>query len=93
MSESGLSITTSEQARSNRADQVDGRDAIPSSMVAEHGSIAGETATLTEAIRVQAEAVLATAGDLVDPVAAIRAIYENLNEFMKTEANNQERPT
>ena len=49
------------QARQDQIDQaqhVDVQDDIPSSMVAERGSFAEDTATLAEAIRVQAEQVM-----------------------------------
>ena len=90
MSEDDLSITPSEQARINQVDQMDGRDAIPSSMVAEHGSIAGAVTALTENIRVQYEEITSQTSDAIDPATAIKTIYESINEFMNIEVRSIE---
>ena len=77
------------QARQDRIDQaqhVDVQDDIPSSMVAEHGSIAEDTAALAEAIRIQAEQVMSTADGDIDAAKVMKSLYEKFNEFMQIEA-------
>ena len=75
------------QARQiDQAQHVDVQDDIPSSMVAEHGSIAEDIATLAEAIRIQAEQVMSTADGDIDAAEVTKSLYEKFNEFMQIEA-------